>query len=68
MTFIVIWLVIGTLAGLATIMIQFIWYDSLIFKDQETAREFLKYVGLAFCWPIAIAWYTYRIINKAVKG
>ena len=68
MVFIIIWLVTGTLAAVVTIMIQFLWYGDLIFRDQETAREFLKYVGLAFGWPIAIVWFTYQIIRKAVKG
>lgn len=68
MVFLIIWLVTGTLAAMATILVQSLWYDSLILTDQETAREFLKCVGLAFFWPIAIVWFTYRVIHKAVKG
>lgn len=68
MIFLTIWLITGSMAAAVTIGIQAIWYDSLILRDQETAREFLKYVGFAFFWPLAIVWITYRIIRKAVKG
>ena len=68
MIFLIVWLVTGTMAALATGLTQFIWYESLILRDQETAKGFLKSVGLAFCWPVAIVWFTYQIIHKAVKG
>lgn len=68
MGFLIVWLIFGTIAALVTILYQVLWYESLILRDQETAKEFLKYVGLAFFWPFAILWFAYRIIHKAVKG
>lgn len=68
MVFLTVWLITGTLATLATIIYQVLWYESLILKDQETAREFLKYVGFAFFWPLSIFWGAYLVIRKAVKG